>query len=63
MYIAMRVLGGIEFGPDGVTITPHPTIAGVRFELSTPLVSVRHDGAGSWSGHYSPVGLAGVRGG
>jgi hypothetical protein len=61
LYTAMSILGGIEFGADGVTIAPHPTIAAGRFELSTPLVSVRHDGAGGWSGHYSPVG--GVRGG
>ena len=52
----MRVFGGVEFGADGVTIEPHPAIAAGRFELWTPLVSAKHDGAGRWSGHYSPRG-------
>ena len=54
IWTAMRILGGVEFGADGVTIKPHPAIAAGRFELWTPLVSVSHDGAGRWSGHYSP---------
>jgi hypothetical protein len=61
LFAALRILGGVEFDAGGVSITPHPVIVGGKFSLHTPLVSVSHDGAGRWSGHYSPSKASGAR--
>ena len=52
----MQIFGGVEFDVAGVIIAPHPAVAHGKFELRSSLVSVAHDGAGKWSGHYSPHG-------
>ena len=51
----MKIFAGAEFDAGGVVVSPHPSLLHRKFELHTPLLSVAHDGAGGWSGHYHPV--------